>query len=130
MALTASLINGTLSIDNTQSQFLVDFTIAFSGNYGTSGGALPHGDTLDLSVLGVPSSQLPTLVTFQEVVPTGNAPRLTDVFIYLPGTTQANGVLQIGVAGSEITPGNAYSGQAPFNVSGFVLNGRAWFQSY
>ena len=129
MALTASLINGTQSIDNTNSAFIVDFTIAFSGNYGTSGGALPHGDTLDLSVLGVPSSQLPTLVTFTEVVPQGNAPRLTDQFIYLPGTTQANGVLQIATAAAEITPGSAYSGQAPFNVTGFVLNGRAWFPS-
>ena len=116
MALKAAL----LGIDHTKGRLIAFGTITPSGNYGTSGGALPHGDTLDLSQLGVASNTVPIKVTCWSQVPVGAAP-LQDVYTYLHGTTQANGVLQIAVAGAEFTPGNPYSGASPTNVTGYAL---------
>ena len=117
------------NIDNTMEQFIVDGIIALTGKYGTSGGADPHGDPLDLSGLGVPSNSLPTLVQIVEQSPAG-ALSSGNTYEYMPGTTQANGQLQIRAAGGgEITPGGAY-GTPPFSVTGFVLFIRAWFPSF
>ena len=131
MALTAAALN----IDVTQDGFLVFGTITPSGNYGTSGGASPHGDPLDLSQLGVASSYAPMKVDVWQTVPQGNAAR-ADVYNYLPDSpaTQAGGVLQImaaasGAAPTELTPGSAYSGLAPVNISGYALYFLAYFAS-
>ncbi len=121
------------NIDATQNQFIVDGIITPTLNYGTAGAPLPNGDTLDFSQLGIPSNAIPTKVEAWSVVPRGNAP-LGDKYYYLPGTTQANGVLQIvaglGAAEAEFVPGNPYAGAAPTNVVGYVLHFRAWFPSF
>ena len=65
MSLTATALN----IDSTQDAFIVFGQITPSANYGTSGGASPHGDPLDLSQLGVPSSYPPVWVHVWQTVP-------------------------------------------------------------
>jgi hypothetical protein len=107
-------------------KIVVDGTITLSGNYGTSGGALPHGDTLDLSQLGIPASSVPWKLVAWSTVSQGSAP-LYDFYHFNPGTTQANGVLQIIVGGAEMSPGSAYASTSPTNASGYVLNFQAEF---
>ena len=124
MGMTALLTNS----DHTQNEFIATGTITLSGTYGTSGGALPHGDTLDLSQLGIPSDTIPYLVNIWSTVPQGSAP-IQDRYDYLPGTTQANGVVQCSLAGTEITPGATYASTSPFNTTGFVLNFQAFYKA-
>ena len=112
-------------IDHTKNRLIAIGTVTLSGNYGTSGGALPHGDTLDLSQLGVASNTL-LRATCWSTVPQGSAP-LADSYVFVPGTTPANGLVQVSLAGTEFTPGNAYSGASPTNVTGYVLNFEASF---
>jgi hypothetical protein len=93
-------------IDNTGTLMSVDGSLALSGNYG---GAATHGDTMDLSKLGVSSSQLPVKVRVYEA-PAAGVLATGYIFIYCHGTTQANGVLQIQTAiGTEFTEGNPYN---------------------
>ena len=103
--LVASLVTATPPIDNTLNKFLAEGNIAITGNYG---GGATHGDTLDLSQLGIPSNSVPTLVEIFEAPPAGTAPT-GYLFIYCPGTTQANGVVAIFDHLTEFTQGNAYS---------------------
>jgi hypothetical protein len=104
---TAYQISPYGGIDNTQNQFLVDGTIALSGNYG---GAATHGDTLDLSKLGVASDQLPLKVEIWEQPTAGTGVSSGYEFVYCLGTTQANGLLQIinPTNLTEFTQGSAY----------------------
>ena len=122
MAMTAVLSR----VDHTRNRLIAIGTVTLSGKYGTSGGALPHGDTLDLSQLGIPSNTVPIRVSLWSTVPQGSAP-LNDSYTYAPGTTLANGVVQVALAGTEFTPGNPYSGASPSNVTGYVLNFEASF---
>lgn len=112
--------------DTTQNQVVVYGTLTLSGNYG---GASSHGDTLDLSKLGVPSNQLPTLVLIEEASPAGAAPS-GNIFRYMPGTTQANGSLSVFAgSGSEYTQASAY-GTPPFAITGFALKFMAVFPTF
>ena len=108
-----------LGIDHTKTLFRVYGTVTLSGNYGTSGGSLPHGDALDLTAV-CQSNTVPLRVQLWSMVPAGSAP-LDDFYTYLLGTTIANGVVQVRTAGVEFTPGAAYSGASPTNVSGYTL---------
>ena len=113
------------NIDATQNEFILEGTIALTGNYG---GASTHGDTLDLSTAGVASSQLPSWVEFFEQSPSGALPS-ANIYLYMPGTTQANGVLNVRTAlGTEYTEASAY-GTPPFAITGFKLFMRAGFPS-
>jgi len=124
-----SAVAGILGIDSTQKSFVALGTITLTGNYGTSGGAYPHGDLLDLSQLGVESNELPYRVEIFEMSPAG-ALSSGNTYQYMPGTTQANGQIQIRAAGgAEITPGGAY-GAPPFAITGFALYFRAFFSSF
>ena|ERR1700678_3372478 len=117
----AATILGTLpQFDNTRGQQIVDFAVALTGNYGT---ASSHGDTLDLSQLGADSNELPIVVEFFETTQAGDAGSGL-VFRYAPGTTQANGALQVWdiATAAELSEGSAYS-----LPSGFALQGRAYF---
>ena len=124
MGMTAVLVN----LEHTQNEFIATGTITLSGNYGTSGSPLPHGDTLDMSQMGVPTQAIPYSVEAWSTVTAGSAP-VIDRYDFLPGTTQANGILQCATAGSEITPGATYASTAPFNATGYKLNFRAWFKA-
>lgn len=115
MAVAASLNLNVLPdpTDRTQQSIVVYGNLTLSGNYGAGGS---HGDTLDLSQLGIPSGQLPSALFVYEEPTAGNAPTGYS-FLYARGTTQANGkliVMQGGAAASnpmaEITQGGAYPG--------------------
>jgi hypothetical protein len=88
MALKAVLTGDPSLIDTTQRSFVVDGTITYSGTYPT------NGDTLDLSQLNVPTNALPLEVEIIEITP-APGPAFGANFLYLPGTTQANGVMEI-----------------------------------
>ena len=119
MSAIASLTSlGSTSIDSTQSQFIATGVITLSGSYVT------NGATLDLSTLGVPSSGLPTRVEIFEITP-APGPAYGGIYTYVPGTTQANGLLQLNVSAGTQTAASAYSGLA----TGFALGFRAWFPS-
>jgi len=100
--------------DTTGRQVIAEGTIALTGNYG---GGATHGDTLNLTQLGdaLKTSNLPTLVEIWENPPAGTVPT-GYAFNYCPGTTLANGVLNIlgtgaaaGGPAQEYTQGSAYS---------------------
>jgi hypothetical protein len=124
MAATITALNVVSNPDVTNRQIIVDGTVALTGNYG---GDATHGDTLDLAQLGdlLKSSQLPTKVEVWEDPPSGTAPSFAQ-FVYCPGTTQANGVVSIAVAGTELTQGDAYTDP----VLSATLRVRAWFPAY
>ncbi len=113
-------------IDNTQSQFILQANVLLTANYG---GSSTHGDTLDLSTAGVPSNAIPSWVIFVEQSPAGALPS-ANIYTYMPGTTQANGVLNVRTAlGTEFTEASAY-GTPPFSVTGFSLLMIAAFPSF
>jgi len=123
MAMTAVALN----VDHTKNKLIVDGTITLAGNYGTAGGLLPHGDTLDLSHLGINSHRLGEVHLYSTVT-RGSAPQY-DYYHYNPGTDISNGVVQVIVAGAEMAPGAAYAATAPTNAAGYVLWFRAEFQA-
>lgn len=122
--LTITPITAPQNPDVTERESIVDGTIALTANYG---GAATHGDTLNLQALQAlgQSSQLPTKVDVWEDPPAGTAPSFAQ-FVYCPGTSQANGVLSIALAGAELVEGAAYPG----SLLTAVLRVRAWFPSY
>lgn len=121
---TVSTVQG--ATDQTNSRLRVELTITLSGNYG---GASTHGDPLNLSGLGIPSNALPSQVVFQEASPAGAAPS-SKTFKYMPGTTQANGLLYVENAdGTEYTQASAY-GTPPFAIVAFALKAIAFFPKF
>ena len=93
--------------DTTGRQVIAEGTVALTGNYG---GGATHGDTLNLTQLGdaLKTSNLPTQVEVWEAPPAGTNPTGYQ-FIFCPGTTLANGVLNISNNLAEYTEGSAYS---------------------
>jgi hypothetical protein len=120
MALVASLLTDVSLLDSTLSEFIVDGSIAYSGSYPT------NGDTLDLSQLSIPSSALPRKVEIYEATPApGQA--FGASFLYLPGTTLANGLMEIFNGTTQETTGTYAS---IFGSVAVVLKFRAWVPSY
>lgn len=116
-------------LDSTRTSQTVEGTLTLTGSYGTSSS---HGDTVNFAIASVMSDLLPKKVEVWESPAAGTA-ALGYIYIFCPGTTLANGVLQIigtGTAsqdgGNEITEGAAYSGQSP-SLAGAVLHFKAWF---
>ena len=83
MSATATLTK----IDFTGNALIAYGTIALAGSF------LSNGDVLDLSQLGVPSAQLPTWVELFETTP-APGPQKGAHWSYVPGTTQANGLIE------------------------------------
>lgn len=113
----------TAVLTNTQKQhdsFKVEGTVTLSGNY------VAAGDTLDLSKLGVPSNSLPRFVRAWSTV---TAAVIDDTYAYIPGTTQANGKLQIKTGGADMGAA-AYNATAPTNTAGYVLHFEAEFPAF
>jgi hypothetical protein len=126
MSATAALLGSPGTPDTTMAQTVVDFVVTLTGNYGSGAS---HGDTLDLSKLGAASNSVPIAVQLFEASPAGAAPS-GNIFRYMPGTTQANGVLNVfTAAGAEYTQGSAY-GTPPFGVVSFKLRGRAFYSTF
>lgn len=103
MSLTAALASLNFSpIDFTVGgSFRVLVTITTAGNYAT------HGVTLDLSQLGIPSEFPPTDFHIFETPAAGSSCSGYD-YSFVPGTTQANGVVQSFLGGVEQTNATAF----------------------
>lgn len=118
------------NVDVTQNQLIVDGTLTLSGNYG---GGATHGDTLSFAGQDqIKSSQVPTFVEIWEAPPAGTS-ATGYWYNYSPGSTQANGVMQVfgtgaaaGNASQEYTQGSAYSGA----LTGAVIRFRAYFPAF
>lgn len=125
-------ISAVTNVDATQNQLIVDGALTLSGNYG---GADTHGDTLSFAGFDeIKSSSVPTRVEIFEAPTAGNAPTGYS-FVFAPGTTQANGVLQVlqGAAAisepqAEITAAAAYP--AALTAATANIKFRAWFPSF
>jgi len=110
-------------VDATQQKFIVEGTIALTGNYG---GASTHGDTLSFAGFdAIKSNSIPLWVDIHEAPPAGTAPT-GYLFGFAPGTTQANGVLTVFNNLTEYTQASAYSA----GLLAAVLNFRAEFTSF
>jgi len=109
------------SIDHTTNQFIVDGTLTLSGSYPA------NGDTLSLAGLGIPSNQPPNLVEIFEATP-APGPASGYAFRFLPGTTQANGLMEVFNGTTQLVAG-AY-GAPPFAIVGFALKFRAYFPKF
>jgi hypothetical protein len=98
-------------VDTTRNSVIVTGTLTLTGNYG---GASTHGDTVNFAQFDqIKSSYIPKWVRVYEQPSAGTA-ALGFTYIFCPGTTQANGVLQIlSAVGTEISEGGAYSGTSP-----------------
>jgi hypothetical protein len=110
-------------IEVVQNEFIYDFTVTLSGNYPA------NGDTLDLTPLSPSSGLLPNKVELWEATPASAKPASGFSFVYLPGTTQANGLLEL-FNGTTQGTAEAYSSLIANLTTGFVLRGRAWFTKY
>lgn len=114
MSLTLASVT---SIDYNSGAFIVKGTITLAGNYG---GASTHGDTLsfDANGIDIPSSAIPFPVDIYENTAAGSNGSGWR-FVYNPGTTQANGVVQMfgnGTSGQgqvEYTQAAAYASATP-----------------
>jgi len=87
------LVATAKSVDATLNHFVVRGTIAISGSYPGSG----HGDVLSfVNIAGVPipSSNIPDDVRIYETTAAGTSASGL-AFTFSPGTTQANGKVQV-----------------------------------
>jgi len=123
MSAVASLLTSIVPnpLDMTQQEEIIDFTVALTGSYPA------NGDTLDLSQLGAISSALPNKVELWEATPASGKPASGYYFLFLPGTTQANGLMEMFNGTTQVSAGTYASLSLP---TAFVLRGRAWFQKF
>lgn len=113
----ALVIASIISIDFTAASFIVNGTITVSGNYG---GASTHGDTLAFQGVGIdiPSGAIPFPVNIQEQ-PAAGTSQTGWRYVFNPGTTPLNGVVQVfgnGTSGQgqlEYTQAAAYAIATP-----------------
>ena len=107
MSATANLVG----IDHTMKGFIAVGTITLAGNYG---GGATHGDTLDLSTLGVPSNSIPLVRIWEG--PVNGTLATFNRFIYSSGNGLSDGRLQIVGAAAEYTQGSAYAANFPNTI--------------
>ncbi len=122
MPIAAALITDTSQLDNTQNELLVEGTLTFTGSYPT------NGDTLDLSQLGIPSNSLPRRVEVFEATP-APGPAYGASFVFLPGTTQANGLLELFSGTTQIAT-DTYANIFGAVAATIVVKFRAWFAPF
>ena len=121
MPIAVALITDTSQIDSTLNEFIVDGTLTLTGTYPT------NGDTLSLASLGIPSNSLPNKVEITETTP-APGPQSGYAFRFVPGTTQANGLMEVFNGTTQFTT-QAY-GTPAFGITGFALKFRAWFPAF
>jgi hypothetical protein len=103
--------------DATQSEEIVQGTIAFSGSYPAGGDALSFAGTNKIQ-----SRSAPIRVEIYEQ-PTAGQTAVGALFAFLKGTTQANGLLQINTAYTTPFTTGAYGSAFATTTVKF----RAWF---
>jgi len=128
MSLKASIPTGLAQIDDTRALFHVFGQIAVSGSY------VVNGDTLDLSGLdtfggGVPSLAPPLFVNVFEAQASGNSGWQ---YAFIPGTTLANGLLQLFGSNGASPAGLAQPGASTYASLSVpaTLYFEAWFPSF
>jgi hypothetical protein len=145
----APYVSSGSPIDYTACEYIVDFLLTLSGNYGIAGG---HGDPLDLTKfvdavtqatagISFPFGQsAPIFWEFVELVQAGNV-GTGYTYNYCPGptlaaATQAGGKLQIfgtgaasGQGATELTNGSAYSTFTP-SLNNVQVKARFWFRKF
>lgn len=121
MPIAVTLSSDVSQLDNTQGQILVQGTLVFSGSYPT------NGDTLDLSTLGIPANSAPFQVEIFEATPAAG-PAYGGKFIFLPGTTLANGLVEIFNGLTQITT-DTYANIFGAVAATIVVRFRAWMQA-
>jgi hypothetical protein len=107
-------------LDVTQDSIIAIGTIAFAGSFAS------NGDVLDLSLLGVPSGQIP-LVSFYETTP-APGPAKGAAWVYVPGTTQANGLIEAFNGTTQLTVTTGTYASLTLGAT-FALTFEATFQS-
>lgn len=127
MSLKASIPQGMAQIDDTRVLFHVFGTIATSGSY------VVNGDPLDLSQLntyggGIPSLAPPLSVRVWEQ----GAPNSGWQYEFVPGTTLANGLLQVFGSNGSAPAALAQPGASTYAslVVPATLYFEAWFASF
>lgn len=108
-------------LDFTQQEEIIDFTVALTGSYPT------NGDTLDLTPLTPLTSAVPNKVELWEATPASGAPASGYAFVFLPGTTQANGLMEMFNGTTQVTTQTYAALALP---AAFVLRGRGWFSKF
>jgi hypothetical protein len=108
--------------DNSVQHVRGSFTL--SGNYG---GSSTHGDTVNFSsVYGIQSRSKPLKVEVYEAPNKGTLPT-GYIFTYCPGTSAADGVLNICTAiGTELTQASAYAA----GLTGAAIKFEALFPAF
>lgn len=109
--------------DNTQNMTTVRGTITLTGSYVAGGDPLSFASVSDL----IKSNAVPVEVSLLETTPAANGPGTGNTFNFLPGTTNANGVLTIFQGTGQFT--GAY-GTPPFSQTNFQLSFEAVFQMF
>lgn len=104
-------------------QLIISGTVALTGSYVT------HGDVLSFLGFDVIKSSYPPLRVELFETPAAGTSVSGFTLVFVPGTTQGNGVIQVfgtgasaGAAGQELAAG-AYPG----GLTGAVISCRAWF---
>ena len=111
------------SVDNTQNNFIVRGTVTLTASYSTGGDALSFASQDQIK-----SSSVPIAVRLFETTPAANGAGSGYAFNFLPGTTQANGVLTV-FNGITQYAATTY-GTPPFAVTNFQLSFEAVFPSF
>ncbi len=91
-------------VDFTASRLRVEVTLTTSGTYATG------GVVIDFTAAGIdiPSSSPPVEASFHEVTATASTSASGSDYFFNPGTTQANGYMQIFKGGTEQTNATAF----------------------
>ena len=126
MAIAVSIDSTYAQNDTTQSTQIVRGTLKFSGNYAT------HGDTLSFAnVYGIQSRSVPLRVFVYEAPAAGTSPS-GYVYIFCPGTTNANGKLTVFTTGTA--SGDALNelaaGAYPAGITGAAVKFEAVFPTF
>lgn len=127
---TASNTGQPIGIDVGHKTFRIFFTFKLTGNYATGGDALDLNALFALTAGGPGASlicgSLPLKVELQSVKPSGQ----TNLFVYqyTPGTTLANGLVQVYTGAAPQTALTELSaGAYPAGVTGDTISGEAIF---
>lgn len=129
---TSSNTGLPIGIDDRQKTFSIPFTMTLTGAYVTG------GFTLDLTQLfaaaaggpgmSLPTNALPLRVTFESARPSSSPQTNLYIYNYAPGTTQANGLVQIFTGAAAQTALTELSaGALPAGVTGDTIVGEVVF---
>ncbi len=125
MALAVTINSTTMN----QSEIVLNFSVVASGNYTTGGDTLNfYSATYPPGGPNLPATKVPREVVIQSAATAGVSGY---VYAYRPGTTPANGLMQVfGTGTSTQLPLNEIPGSPtayPAAVTGDTIIGRAYF---